>query len=148
MNWYKKSISKEPWEMTQEEFSTFNYGLLPDSDKNPIVKEIKKLLESNGITVEEIGIKGSHRFGLSTTKSDLDIYIKVPQKDFNKADTLVEPFSRTGIDVLLNWTGVGLKGGPIRGEKTHRRLIERALKERKPVPPKVLKDYPDLEQKK
>jgi hypothetical protein len=42
---------------------------------------------------------------------------------------------------------VGVPGGTIRGEKTHERIVKKALAEGKIVPPEVIAEYPDLQAK-
>ena len=110
----------------------------------PEVIRVRKLLESNGIEIQNIEVRGSRALGVETPSSDWDIFVKVPKEQFQKADDLVTLLSKEKIDVNVNWEGVGKAGGTLRGEKTHKRLIQQALSEGKPVPPEVLKDYPEL----
>ncbi len=145
MNWlYKSANQKQPWEMTQAEFSTSEIPLIYDEQKFPQIKYVRSLLMENGINVEHIGITGSHAAGVATSNSDVDVYVRVPDAQFHRADDIVASLSQQGIDVLLNWRGTGMQGGTLRGTKTHKRLVARALAEGLPVPMKVLKDYPDL----
>jgi len=135
---------KQPWEMTQEEFSTYTIPLVRDVNEFPQINRVRKLMEDNAIPVEDIGVTGSHALRVAVPKSDIDIYLKVPAALRDKADDLVSSLAKENIDVLVNWRGVGMPGGTIRGGKAHRRLIEEALSEGKPVPAEVLKDYPEL----
>ncbi len=130
MNWYKRA-QKEPYEMTPEEFSVYEYPLLKNENKFPQLIEVKELLRINNIPVEDIGITGSHAMGVSSDSSDIDIYVKVPDKYYHITDDLVAPLIEKGIDVLVNWRGAGKPGGILRGTKTHKRLIEKALQEGK-----------------
>jgi len=130
MNWYKIA-QKKPYQMTPEEFSTYEYPLVKDEEKFPQLFEIKELLRKNNIPVEDIGITGSHAMGVSGDSSDIDIYVKVPDRYYYIVDDLVAPLIEKGIDVLVNWRGTGKPGGILRGTKTHKRLIEKALQEGK-----------------
>ena len=135
--------AKEPWEMTKDEFTEYEFPLIIDELKFPQITRVKKLLHDNDVIIDEIGVTGSHALGMATPESDIDIYIKVPENQRDKADTIVSALSKEKIDVLVNWR-TGKYGGIIRGDKTHERIIKKALSEGKPVPAEVLKEYPEL----
>lgn len=132
------------WEMTQEEFSVYEYPPLRAGEGVPAARRVRLLLEGRGIPVLRVEVRGSRAVGVAGPGSDWDVHVEVPPERFHEADDLVAPLSREGIDVLLNWRGVGVPGGTLRGNKTHRRLVEKALAEGRLVPAEVLADYPDL----
>ena len=134
--------------MTREEFSLVEIPLVRDERLFPQIARVRRLLEENGVEVEDIGVTGSQAVGVATPQSDVDIFARVPDSQFHSADDLVAGLIRDGIDVLLNWRGVGKPGGTLRGTKTHRRLVEKALREGEPVPSRVLRGYPDLDRRK
>lgn len=142
--WYKKSQQKEPWEMTLEEWSTFKYPPISSPEKFPQVQRVIQLLKSNNIDILDIQVKGSHAWGVLQEDSDIDIFVKVPPEQFHAADDIVAPLINEGIDVSLNWEGYGKPGGTLRCQKTHKRLVEKAIKEGKPVPRHVIESYPEL----
>lgn len=117
---------------------------MPGGERTPAALRVRSLLESAGIPVLRLEVRGSRALGAERPGSDWDVHAEVPPDRFHEADDLVAPLSAEGIDVLLNWRGAGVPGGTLRGTKTHRRLVERALAEGLPVPPRVLADYPDL----
>jgi len=141
---------KQAWEMTLEEFSAYEIPLVKDEARFPQIAIVRKRLEGAGIQIDEIGVTGSQAAGVGTPTSDVDIYVKVPDSQYDQADDLVASLigeQEGKIDVLVNWRGVGKPGGTLRGGKTHRRIVEQALKDGKPVPSSVLAEYPELAEK-
>jgi predicted nucleotidyltransferase len=143
MNWYKIA-NKQPWEMTQSEFSEYQIPLIKDEKQFPQLRYVRELFERNNIEIQEIGVTGSQSAGVSTPNSDIDIYVKVPDDQYNQADDLAQPLIHEGIDVLINWRGTGVSGGIERGTKTHLRLIQKALSEGKNIPHHVLEEYKEF----
>jgi hypothetical protein len=122
----KPKGNKPPEDMTPEEFSTYEYPPLKGGENLSQSVKVKKLLEDAGIPIKDLQVRGSRAFGVETPESDYDIYVKVSDKDRDKADDIVSSLSKEGIDVSINEKGVGKKGGTLRGEKTHQRLIQKA----------------------
>jgi len=136
---------REPWEMTREEFSVWEYE--PDRSETKQLCAVREALQEAGVEVLDIGIKGSRRFGVDRSGSDYDVFVKVSDEDFGLADDVGASLSRRGIDVMVNWSGAGKPGGILRGEKTHRRIVRRAIAEGKPVPPKVREEFLEEERR-
>jgi len=141
------SAVNRPWEMTLEEFSAHEYPPLLGGEGTSAARRVRLLLVGHGIPVLRLEVRGSRAMGVAESGSDWDIHVEVPPDRFHEADDLVAPLSREGIDVLLNWRGVGAPGGTLRGTKTHRRLVEKALDDGRPVPAAVMADYPDLRER-
>jgi len=139
---------KQAWEMTTDEFSEYEIPLVRDAKRFPEIDRVRQALTDGGVVVLDIGVTGSQAAGVSGPKSDVDVYVRVPDSQWNNADDIGARLVKDEhIDVLVNWRGIGKKGGQLRGAKTHKRLVEQALKEGKPVPAAVLADYPDLAEK-
>jgi len=111
--------------MIPEEFSLYEIPLVKDESKFPQITRIKQILSKANIEIEEIGVTGSHAMGVATPESDIDIYVKVSEINREKTDNLLIPLSKEKIDVMVNWRGIGKKGGILRGEKTYKRLIKK-----------------------
>jgi hypothetical protein len=135
------SGNQYPELMTPEEFSITRFEPNRDENRFPIIGEVKKILEDAGLTVLDIGVKGSRSFGVETHKSDHDVYVSVPPNQFHKADDIGAKLSSKGIDLLVNWTGEGKSGGILRGDKTHKRIIEKALDHGKNVSAIAVDEY-------
>ncbi len=127
------SKGKEPWEMTQTEF----FGKLPnkgifDPSKPPISKEPISAVK---VDTGEIYFDPEAKI-----HSDVLESLKIPPERVVDAGFIVKgKYQGESGDFRFK---VGREVAAKRVE--HRRAIAKALSEGKPVPPEVLKDYPDL----
>ena len=120
--------AKEPWEMSKEEF----LGQKFDFDIRELPKdEVKFILET---TKDEPKSKNTGKpITLSIRKNNKDIVVT------DGTHRIAEAFAKKKYILQAGW----LSKDP-QMTKYHKTLIEQALASGKPVPPEVLKDYPEL----
>ncbi len=135
-----KKSSKEPWEMTREEFNN-SYAFHATKESN-LPSIIEKGVTKGSWSIESVrGFPG-------------DKLLIVPQSELTARGATP---SRFGPWNLLEPEGTRSRKytNPIPADKItiidktdnpHETLIKQALSEGKPVPPEVLKDYPKLEE--
>lgn len=129
--------------MTKDEFSVYEYPPLEDGESLPEVQRVVAILQANKIPVEHIEVRGSRAFGLMG--GDTDVYVDVPDSLRDLADDLVSELSKEHIDVTVNQSRkIGIPGGTLHGESTHRKIVQQALSQGFSVPDEVIADYPDL----
>jgi 2'-5' RNA ligase len=81
---------------------------------------------------------------LERAKSDFPITGKVEAKNEKPVYTYSTTVSWGDGEKTFEAESRGPLSGSVSAERLHRKVIEQALAEGKPVPPEVLKDYPDL----
>jgi len=151
---------KQPWEMTREEYI---YGTKPQREGYSEGILSLKGLGKPGIEIEQRNIKVGNRIdeGVDITyrnQDGLPIAIARLSKDTN-GKLAVDDFGVRKKSGLLRGRAVLAIGeeieklganrpldvmSPDAAKVYHHRLVQQALSEGKPVPPEVLKDYPDL----
>lgn len=154
------TVEKQPWEMTKEEYI---YGTKPQREGYSEGILSLKGLGKPGIEIEQRNIKVGNRIdeGVDITyrnQDGLPIAIARLSKDTN-GKLAVDDFGVRKKSGLLRGRAVLAIGeeieklganrpldvmSPDAAKVYHHRLVQQALSEGKPVPPEVLKDYPDL----
>lgn len=108
---------KQPWEMTRSE-------ALADAKEKAKVE-----LEQMG-PQQPMYLRGKGGKAIDNPKYDVERSTRADLADTIKAEDTSEWWNLMGVNHPLT---------------IHRRIVEKALREGKPVPPEVLKDYPDLQ---
>jgi len=148
----REQRTKEPWEMTREEFGEKYVGHIGDYDI--------KVLKALGAKDEDfkfhpegggyIKISSLERIFEKLNKAVKERYT-TPPPDIKEALHLWGDETFDGLKKLRDYvdalrpTYIGLPTE--KGYGFHKKAVEEALKEGKPVPPEVLRDYPDLAEK-
>ena len=108
-------VSKQPWEMTKEEFKKYDYvGVFNDVVKFKTYKSLKDGKKYKVTSKSNLGLGGTIRWREIDSKKE---------------------YSGTIGEFREAIYGKGM---------THKGMVHQALSEGKPVPPEVLKDYPEL----
>ncbi|MDP3732526.1 MAG: hypothetical protein Q8R31_05875 [Candidatus Omnitrophota bacterium] len=147
--------AKEPWMMTREEFYQFRRSQdLPSANRmvKPDFALIEKetgiqFKEGDDLTVRPIMTGGkTPKISFTPTEEDM-IRISLERQGFKTDKRYRVMQGRTQITKDIG-VGAGLRviaGDIYPTTPEYKRIIQQALSEGKPVPPEVLKDYPDLQ---
>jgi hypothetical protein len=162
--------AKEPWEMTQSEYRKWQ---VPSSKLTELRKDTPDWGTESDYAVIDSGHKSVVKEALSAGKPVPDSVLKdypdlkakpektepkkepwqMTQKEYTQymSDTFEPIFHGQVVGKKVRWHGTGeraiakQKADVLRAVPEHHRYsIKQALKEGKPVPPEVLKDYPEL----
>lgn len=146
-----KRPGKEPWQMTKEEFAKtaiplpdrkdFIKAWLKDNEEIPeLVKPGFNYIEQRNGSLLVSGNQGGQAIGIISFRQDAVEHIAVSDRYKNKgiATQLLEESRKYGVRRITGAISPEVAG------IAHRFTVRTAFLEGKPVPPHVLREYPDL----
>lgn len=142
---------REPWQMTKGEFAKTAVALpdrkdfikawLKDNEDIPdMVKPGFNYIEQRNGSLLVFGNQGGHAIGIISMRKDVVEHIAVSDryKDRGIATQLLEESRKYGVRRIIGAISPEVAG------IVHRFTVRTAFLEGKPVPPYVLREYPDL----
>lgn len=151
---------KKPWEMTSQEMRDFEKDYdKKNKDKRFKERKLKKkdVLDDDGTIKNFVEyVKDSYDHSFSVSRSGKRVITYTVVDNYPKRTGFYSPqpsFTSKNIDDVINWMNEQIKKNSDIGTYyafdgiNHRVFVERAINEGRPVPERVLNEYPELKEK-